>query len=1237
MADILLELGIDLTQANADVKRAAGNIKQQFEQVKPKLNVDGSLAQKSVNQLTTSFQKYSKEVNMSQTQMKQAMAQMKLQGQSGSDAYNRMKTELIQANKEARLLQQSLDSVDKELDQIGANKGISQAATGVQSTRQSVMSSIGSSLGGGLLAGGAAGAALAGVSMLKEGIQQVISIGMDYQTALADFSALTGISGEALDNFGEMAQKAAEKFGGNAIDQITTFKGILSRLGPDIANTPEALDSMTNSINLLAKASGLDAETSMQALTTAALQFGVDLSNPIQAADEMARMMNVMAAGAKEGAAEVPQIASALEVAGSVAKSANVSFEETNAAIQVLATRGKYGSEAGTALRNVLGQLAKGRFLPKDTMDELKAAGVNTDIMSDKTKTLAERMAALQPIANDSALMTKFFNVENVVAGKALLENSELLGEFTKKMTGTQTASEQAAINMNTFGEQINRLKASIDGIKIEVFKGLAPIAQEITKAFGGDTAGIFEGLKAGIQSVMAFIQGAVKGGALTPFIILWERLKSIFALLGNVINTVVKPFQALAGETANTKNVAGGLGEAFGFFVQVLNSIQKPIQWLIDGLNAVISVTGDVLAGAVILGKYLFDNLYNAILKPIGDFLSGAFTAAWNGIKSVIQSVGEFIVNTFNQIKSFFSGLINIVLNFTKPIRDVISNIANWFKGLFDGIYNGIKSVYNKVAGILGKEKLPDAKVEVKTEVKDKIEAGDVLDANIPKALDETSKAAKEQKTELQKLEEQYKKLFEELGKLEQGSDKFNKKLAEASKVKENIDALKKSITELEKEISEFADKMRIEKFLTTENLGLSQIDVAGETKYLKEKLQKELNQQLSKLKTDKKTANILGDDTTGIDKQIKEIEKKLQRLEVPDLLRDKKLRVDGLDIIKQVSIGSDLQLDEATKKKLATELNAKLKDLKQQKIELEFFGEDTSKVNEEIDSIQKKLDKLDVSGVDLTSPFTELNGVLESTKDQLQNVFGEMIAGFLVVEEEVERQTEKLNNEYKEQTSELRKKLSVQEMAYDDFRQAQAEADSAYLEALKENEKETNSIYQKLAGVAIDTAVEVLNKMIPIWTAQIFGTEVAKLGFAGIATAAALTATLLGLSTAAKSVLGAEGGVVGLDGSYNKKPGRTDTIPFMLAKNESVITASGTGAKGNKEFFEWVNRTGGSIYDYIQGGYYSDNKDVVKELRAVRNELNNAKLVETYNNNKIIIEDNRPVKVKRMKWSGR
>ena len=59
-------------------------------------------------------------------------------------------------------------------------------------------------------------------------------VGADYEKALLDVAAITGITGDDLDNLGDKARNLAKEFGGSASDNLATFQTILSRLGPQI-------------------------------------------------------------------------------------------------------------------------------------------------------------------------------------------------------------------------------------------------------------------------------------------------------------------------------------------------------------------------------------------------------------------------------------------------------------------------------------------------------------------------------------------------------------------------------------------------------------------------------------------------------------------------------------------------------------------------------------------------------------------------------------------------------------------------------------------------------------------------------------------------------------------------------------------------------------------------------------------------------------------------------------------
>lgn len=290
-----------------------------------------------------------------------------------------------------------------------------------------------------------------GVGGVVDGLQQVVEIGSNYQASLADLKAITGSTDDQLTKMGDSARALAKEFGGDATGQIDSYKTILSRLGPGIGSSPEALEKMGRAVATLSAATGDSAEASVDALTTGLLQFNVALDDPLAAAEAMTQQMNIMAAGAQQGAAEVPRIAEALKVAGSAAYDSNTSFAETNALLQVLAAGGKEGAEGGTALRNSMNKLSEGRFLPKDVQKELAAAGVDINRLSDKSLTFADRLRELQKIQSDGALVTKFFGSENAAAGSILLRNVDAVDELKEQITGTNTAFEQAAVRQQTF------------------------------------------------------------------------------------------------------------------------------------------------------------------------------------------------------------------------------------------------------------------------------------------------------------------------------------------------------------------------------------------------------------------------------------------------------------------------------------------------------------------------------------------------------------------------------------------------------------------------------------------------------------------------------------------------------------------------------------------------------------------------------------------------------------------
>lgn len=535
------------------------------------------------------------------------------------------------------------------------------------------LSGIGGAISGGIIGGGVVAGVQAAAGTIVDGFKFVIDKGSEFQTSLKGLSALTGVTGDQLEMFGDKAKELAAKFGGDATNQLGAFQGILSKFGPDLAKTPDALNAVSENVNILAKAAGLDATQSFDALGNSLLQFGIDASDPARLAAESGRFINVLAEGAKQGAAEIPQVADAILQAGVAAKGANLSFEETNAAIQVLAAGGKVGSEAGIGLRNVLGLLIK---QSGPGAEALKGVGLSVEGLG---KTLTEQglQAALTELngginklgsdAEKAAFKATLFGSENAATAGILLNGAAAMGTLTEKITGTSSATEQAQINMATFSEFMSRLQANIGNIAISIFDGFS-------KAFG-----IIGELTAGPV-------GSAIDSMVAQFENLWSIIKPILIAIGgfiiaNIVNTI--------NYTATVLDVM------FDIANQVFDGIMTALSPLVDAFKSVFGIDGAVGEGLDIM--QIFKDVLNTISEVLG-MVGGVIKQVGGFIVSLLVTPIEFVVKIITTLVGWIGKLVDAFKSFIGISKD--SN-KQTDQGI--GIMERLRQTFANIKGTIG------------------------------------------------------------------------------------------------------------------------------------------------------------------------------------------------------------------------------------------------------------------------------------------------------------------------------------------------------------------------------------------------------------------------------------------------------------------------------------------------------------------------------------------------------
>lgn len=503
------------------------------------------------------------------------------------------------------------------------------------------------------------------------------NVALDSQ--MHDLSAVAGVTGEGLKTIEQYARSSAKAFGTDAGTAVQGYKLLLSQLTPELGKCPEALKAMGDAIQTTSKLMGNDGTAAAEVLTTAMNQYGVSLADPMEASRKMAEMMNVMAAAGQAGSAELPAIKAALEQCGMAAKAANVSFEETNAAIQVLDKAGKKGSEGGVALRNTLSILSQGRFLPKDTREELEKAGIDVIALGDKSKTLKDRLEMLKPVLNDSALFSKLFGMENANAARALVQGTEQLANFTEAVTGTNSAEEQAGIVMDSMAEKKARFRQRIEDLKISFSQLTGGVSSYI---------GILAGMAVPIAQLMPLIMGVGKAFRFMISLNYAAALGRIATMARTAAVSI-----ALMGDTTAVTN-----GISLGFMGNLGRITIMMLRFATVGVWNGIKALGAFLLSLVTTG---------GASATFAGIASVSFTAFKVSAVSACRAVSVAIMNIpiVGWIAAAIAALIAVGVYFwntSVKFRAVLKGLWAAFKAVFSGIGNLAKQTFGAIGDLI-------------------------------------------------------------------------------------------------------------------------------------------------------------------------------------------------------------------------------------------------------------------------------------------------------------------------------------------------------------------------------------------------------------------------------------------------------------------------------------------------------------------------------------------------------
>ena len=231
------------------------------------------------------------------------------------------------------------------------------------------------------------------------------------------------VSGATAAEFARL-QKQAEDLGASTVFSASDV-AMLQQEFAKLGFTAAEIDKVTEATLYLAQATDSDLARAAEVAGSTLRGFGLDASQTAMVTDVMAQSFNATSL-------DLDSFAEAMKYVAPVAAAAGLSLEETTAMLGALANSGIKGSQAGTSLRKIIGDLGKEGGSVTERIDQLAASGLNLAGAQDEVGRQAQ--TALLVLSNSKPkldeLTTSFKDSGGAAKAMADIMNDSTMGSI---------------------------------------------------------------------------------------------------------------------------------------------------------------------------------------------------------------------------------------------------------------------------------------------------------------------------------------------------------------------------------------------------------------------------------------------------------------------------------------------------------------------------------------------------------------------------------------------------------------------------------------------------------------------------------------------------------------------------------------------------------------------------------------------------------------------------------------
>lgn len=644
---ITIEIGGDTTGLDKALKNVNSSITHTQSALK---DVNKLLKLDPANtELLTQKQKLLKDAISSTKEkldaLKQAQVQAKEQlenGNLGQDKYDALQREIIETEQELKRLQEQAATTSTTLakiDEIGGKmENLGNSISGVGKKMMPVSTAV-----GGL-----------GIAAVKTAA--------DFDSAMSQVAAVSGATGDDLQALRDKAREMGEKtkFSASEAAQAMNYMAMAGWKSKDMIS---GIDGIMN----LAAASGEDLATTSDIVTDALTAFGLTAADSGHFAD-------ILAAASSNANTNVSMMGETFKYCAPIAGALGFSAEDTAEAIGLMANAGIKSSQAGTALRTIMNNLAGDVKISGQAIGDVTIATTNADgSMRSLSDILADCRAAFGGLTeSEKAQAAESLVGKNAMSGFLALMNAapadiEKLSGAIDNCDGT--AEKMAATMQDNLMGQLTILKSQLEELAISFGEMLMPAIRSIVtkiQEFVDKLNGMDEGTRQMVLKIGLLV------AALGPFLV-------ILGTTISKIGTAMKGFVQLANGFSRLKvAVQGGTG-LFGKLGAAIGGISAPVV-------AVVAVIGTLVAA--------FLHLWNT-----NEGFREAIIGTWNTIKETVSTFCQGIVDRLNALGFSFQNITEVLLAVWNGFCSLLAPV---FEGAFQAIAVVLSTVLNVITGIL-------------------------------------------------------------------------------------------------------------------------------------------------------------------------------------------------------------------------------------------------------------------------------------------------------------------------------------------------------------------------------------------------------------------------------------------------------------------------------------------------------------------------------------------------------